>query len=202
MTSAILTPHQIRDRLVEAYMRSYKHAYGHADRAAIEKKVVADMQLVEASKLVAPTSRTRAPRKRIRNVDPVAEFARRNGAALARDARPNDAAPYRPAVLHADPTLISEKWGAAVARIARIVEGTRGATLAEGVSNAEVPKLAARYLETFAFYMTRSKPAPIRGVDHNPFRGLNDKDASRAFMARVMDICDSSTSVLGHWYVK
>jgi len=50
--------------------------------------------------------------------------------------------------------------------------------------------------------MVRDRPAPTTGIDHNPFRGLSDKDAARMFMRRVYDICDRSTGVLGHWWVK
>lgn len=127
------------------------------------------------------------------------------GLNLTRDdsVRLKDARPYRPGALYAQPQKISERWGFAVARINRILEGAaRANNLKAAVNGAEYPKLATEFGELWSYYMTRSKPPPPRGVDHNPFRTLNDRDASRKFIRMVEDICDRSTGVLGSWYTK
>ncbi len=112
------------------------------------------------------------------------------------------ARPYRPRALHADPRLISPRWPHAVARIFRICEGAKASAFDRATDTSEVPRLAKRYAEIWLYYMTRTRPAPMIGTDHNPFRGLSDYDAMRMFVRRVEDICDKSTGKLGAWYVK
>lgn len=117
------------------------------------------------------------------------------------------AVPYRPRALHADPSSISPRWPYAVARIYRIGEGAKASTYERSVESSECPKLAKQYLETYAYYMTRTRPPPLHPdgrprTDHNPFRGLSDYDAMRKFVRAVEDICDRSTGKLGPWYTK
>jgi hypothetical protein len=110
---------------------------------------------------------------------------------------------YRPKALYANPLMIGERWAHAVKRIERIMEGcARANNLKAAANGAEYGGLATRFAETWAYYITRSKPSPTRGMDHNPFRGLSDRDASRKFIRMVEDICDASTGVLGSWYTK
>lgn len=110
---------------------------------------------------------------------------------------------YRPRVLHADPRTISHRWPYAVMRIARILESAaRTPNLEHAVRDAEYSALAKEYVETWAYYMTRTRPAPLRGTDHNPFRHMSDVDAARMFVRRVEDICDRSTGKLGSWCTK
>lgn len=199
---AVISPQEARERLVAYYMRAFNRAYGAADRAAIERKVIADCELVDrASRDPTPPQRTPGPRPA--RPDPVAEALAATNTRLTK-AMESPVQRYRPRVLHQNPLLISERWAAACARIARILEGSGGSSsLTGGAANAQLPALAKRYLEAYAFYLTRYKPPPSKGVDHNPFRGLSDKDAARLFMRLVEDICDASTgSVMGAWYVK
>ena len=116
---------------------------------------------------------------------------------------------YRPYALHGNPKEMANIWPRgpwAAARIGRIVEGSyasAGKSFEETCRTATVPKLAARYLELYAFYMFRDRPAPNPPrVDHNPFRHLSDFDAFRKFTRMVEDICDASSAQLGGWYVK
>ena len=103
-------------------------------------------------------------------------------------------------MLYADPRTISPRWSYAVMRIKRILEGHAKATTVEGaIRGAEYAGLAQQYIETWSFYMFRSKPAPLVGTDHNPFRHLSDGDAIRKFVRMVEDICDRSTGKLGSW---
>lgn len=199
MTHALLTPQQLRERLVEFYMGSFKRAYGGADRATIERKVIADLEFVESAKRMessAPASVRRPPPPR----NLAAQASANAGMTIAKGAEPGER--YRPNFLHKNPMLISERWGAATARLMRILQGSWGSSLTEAVENSEVPRLAREFLDVYGYYMTRGRPAPLSGVDRNPFRDLSDKDAARLFMRKVEDICDKSTRELGGWYVK
>lgn len=114
-----------------------------------------------------------------------------------------DAVRYRPGVLHANPYKVSPRWPYAVMRIKRILEGAAKVSSIEGaVRGAEHAKLAQEYVEAWTYYMTRSKPPPLKGADHNPFRFMSDVDAAKKFMRLVEDICDRSTGRLGAWYVR
>ena len=191
----LLTPQQLRERLVEFYMATYKRAFGSANRQLLERKVVADLEYVERAKAVAPPPR----------VTPAAPPPRQANAVAAAGGMSIHQQPgqrYRPGFLHGNPWLISERWAAATARIARILEGSNGSELLKAVSTAGVPRLGKKFLDAYGYYMTRGRPAPIAGVDHNPYRGLSDKDAARLFMRQVEDICDESTRELGGWFVR
>lgn len=199
MTHALLTPQQLRERLVQFYTGSFRRAYGGADRATIERKVIADLEFVDASKRHAPAAPSGAS-----NPAPPRNLAAKAGAEVGMTvAKPDEPGErYRPNFLHKNPMLISERWGAATARLMRILQGSWGSTLTDAIKNSEVPRLAAEFLDVYGYYMTRGRPAPNTGVDHNPFRDLSDKDAARLFMRKVEDICDKSTRELGGWYVK
>ncbi len=207
--SALLGPQELRERLVQLYTTTYQRAFGRADQQEIEAKVIADLELVDAARrngeLCGP-GRIAAPGDRPASARPdlLAAVQAETGTTLTKPTERRAGIPYRPRVLHENPMVTSARWGAAVARIARITEGAGGAsTFERATANAEIPALARRYAETFAFFLTRSKPPPPGGkVDHNKFRNLSDKDAARLFMREVEDICDKSTGVLGAWYVK
>jgi len=113
------------------------------------------------------------------------------------------ARPYRPVALYADPRIIGPRWPYAVMRIKRIIEGVaRSSSIADAVNGAEHKQLAKQYVETYAFYLTRTRPAPVNKIDHNPFRHMSDEDAFKKFVRSVEDICDRSTKALGHWYTR
>lgn len=196
----LLTPQQLRERLVEFYAKSFQRAYGHADRASLERKVVADLEYVEAAKKHAPTPSTRSAPPAPRQL--ASKAAAGAGMDVGKTVAPREI--YRPNFLHKNPMLISERWGAATARITRILQGSWGSALTDAVNNAEVPRLAKKFLDVYAAYMMRGRPPPTKGEDRNEFRKLNlsDKDAARLFMRKVEDICDESTRELGGWYVK
>jgi hypothetical protein len=194
----LLTPQQLRERLVEFYMGAFKRAYGHADRASLERKVVADLEYVDAAKRHAPPPSARSAPPPPRNL--ASKAASTVGMDVAKPTQPREI--YRPNFLHKNPMLISERWGAATARVARILQGSWGSALTDAVNNAEVPRLAKKFLDVYAAYMMRGRPAPTRGVDRNEFRNLSDKDAARLFMRKVEDICDESTRELGGWYIR
>lgn len=194
----ILTPQQLRERLVEFYMVSFKRAYGGADRASIERKVIADLEFVDSAKRMEPASQPAPVVAPPRNL--ATKASADAGMTIAKDAQPGER--YRPNFLHKNPMLISERWGAATARLMRILQGSFGSSLTAAVENSEVPRLAREFLDVYGYYMTRGRPAPLSGVDRNPFRELSDRDAARLFMRRVEDICDKSTRELGGWYVK
>ena len=197
----------MREHLVESYRQSYRRNGVELTQQQLERIVVADCELVDAAERAGelrgggtpdPTPGPIRP-----NLIAQAEADNHKRLTLSEADRLATAIPVRPAVMHRNPMLVSERWGAACARIARIIEGVaRASTFTAAVDGAELPTLARRYAEVWSYFLTRAKPPPVRGVDHNPFRGLSDRDASRKVMRLVEDICDASTGVLGSWYVK
>jgi hypothetical protein len=113
--------------------------------------------------------------------------------------------------LDTDPSAKNHPWwyAYACARIGRILEGsmpTRGAfsrdsALESACKTAAHPKCARLFMETYSYFMTRHRPAPLLKTDHNPFRGLSDRDAWGKWYALVEKICDASTGKLGSWRV-
>lgn len=209
--SEILTPQQIRARLVESYTRSYAAAGIAIDRRALEAQVLADLLMVDAARsrgdlATAKKAEQQAASPRPRR-DPLKEAEAKTGSKLL-GANRDGATAYRPRVLNQNPQKFSERWGFACGRIKRITEGATP-TLVNGTidlratcATATVPALALRYMEQWSYYVSRGQSPPSSGADHNPFRGMNDRDASRAFMRAVEDICDASTGAIGAWFVK
>ena len=125
--------------------------------------------------------------------------------------RAAQARPYRPKVLHTNPAGKDHPWWYtyACARIGRILEGakpslgafSRDAALESACASAAYPKLARRYIETYAYFVTRSKPPPLIGTDHNPFRGLSDRDAYAKWYTLIENICEASTDKMRGWRV-
>lgn len=139
--------------------------------------------------------------------DPIAEELDKTGLLLSKGKR--EAAPYRPAILDLDPTSKRHPWwyANACARIGRILEGARpslgtfsgGSSIESACKTAGHPKCAKIFLETWFYFMTRGRPAPIIGTDHNPFRNLPDREAYARWYQIVERICDASTGKLGTW---
>lgn len=205
----IVTPQEARARLIASYTNSYRRAQIRMSGSDIERQVLADLEIVDAARRAGdlgdgtPVKRdTVGPSSRSNLVE---DTAKMYGHRIEIDRKPGAVNPraYRPAALYRNPQMLAERWGYAVARCQRIIEGSGGSSsLTAATANAEVPKLAKELLEVYAYYFTRSKSPPKVGADHNPFRHLTDKDASRMFIRKVEDICDRSTGVLGSWYTK
>lgn len=197
-----LDPLQIRDRMVRGYARSYERARIEMTPEQIEKQVIADCELVDAARRAGELSgkpKSSEPAKH--RPDIVQRAAQENG--VRTDARGRV---IRSRVLHGNPVAISERWGCAAGRIKRILEGanrkTSSLVVAVESSEGKLAVLATEYAELWANFLLREQPAPLTGNDRNPFRGMVTRDAARKFQRMVEDICDRSTGVLGHWYVK
>ena len=204
------SPQEIRRRLEQSYRQSYERAGIAASDRDIAAIALGDLTLVDRARALGELSRGASSVTPVdvarERPDPVLEAARDAGVKLTVVDEADAPVRDRYAFMHGDPTTISERWGAAVARIGNILERTsRQATIAGTLANAEFPKLATEYAELYGFFLTRGKPAPP-GIDHNPFRAngvpLSDRDAARLFMRKVEDICDRSTGVLGPWWCK
>lgn len=114
-------------------------------------------------------------------------------------------------VLDTDPSAKNHPWwyAYACARIARILEGarpswgafSRDAALESACKTAGHPKCARMFMEIYSYFVTRGRPAPLLKTDHNPFRGLSDRDAWAKWYALIEKICDASTGKLGTWRV-
>lgn len=140
--------------------------------------------------------------------DPVKEEAEKAGLKVSKSEaeRLAESNPYRPAILDWKPTSKRHPWwyAYACARIARILEGAkpaRGHSVESACASAAHPKLAHRFTETFFYFQTRSRPAPTKGGDHNPFRGMSDSDAYARWYEIIERICDASTGKMGTWRV-
>jgi len=197
----LLTPQQLREATARDYMRQSARLGRELSQAQADRLAVADLELVAnadragdlrgVSKDAAPNPARAVQRDRL-----MSAAQEQTGTRLAKDA---PARPVRSRVMDANPFSLGETWARAVARLERILQGAGAATtIGAGALNAEVPKLAAKWAEAYAFYLTRTK-APPPGVDHNPFRGLSDRDAARKLKAFVEDLCDQSTGSLGAW---
>lgn len=134
--------------------------------------------------------------------DPVADELARTKSRLLKstEERTNKPAGF----LDARPHKVSPRWPYACARIQRILEGAqpaRGHSFESACKTAAYPRLAQDFMELYSYYLTRDKPAPIVGTDHNPFRLMSGRDAVAKFQVLVEKICDRSTAKMGGWYV-
>lgn len=205
MKAATKDPLVIRDRMIEGYKRGYE---GHGIRMStqqIEQQVAADCQLVDAARasgdLSGPGSAPSKPRQEgPMRPDLLADAQLETSTTLQREA----GKPLRFKSLHKNPQKMSERWGAACARVARILQGVqKSSSLVVAIEGAELSALATEYMNVYYDFMFgRHRPPPATGPDPSQFRDLSDKDASRKFMRLVEDICDKSTGKLGSWYVK
>lgn len=190
-----LTPQQKRDVLIGSYLDSYRRGGFKVTPQEVERQVVADCELVDAAERAGElrgggTPDPTPPKPR---PDPIREAEQQHGVRLLRE---GDAPPqlWRPGFMYRNPQAVGERWGYAVARIARIMEG--------GTKEGALAELARAYKTVFACFQLRGVAPEKRGFRINQFDGLTDRDAARAFMRAVEDICDRSTGVLGSWYVK
>jgi hypothetical protein len=193
---AVLSPQQKRDILIKSYMDSYRHAQIKMTRDEVERQVIADCELVDAAERAGEIrgGGTPNPKKpRHERPDHVQQVQQATGVRLLGE---HDKPPeiWRPSFLFRNPQQVGERWGFAVARIARICEG--------GTKEGSLAHLARDYKTLYACFLLRNVPAQNRGFQVNRFDGLTDRDAARAFMRAVEDICDRSTGALGSWYTK
>lgn len=197
-----LGAHAMRDAMVRSYADSYRRAQIKMDARAIEKQVIADCQLVDAARAAGDLKtgpKSKRTRKRERP-DPLKKAQQATGTTLEVDAGRHV---VKSRYLHQNPLAISERWGAAAARIGRILQGVNknASSLVVAVEDAELAALATEYADLWSnFFLHFSNPAAASKNERNPFAGLSIKDAGRKFQRMVEDICDRSTGKLGSWY--
>lgn len=188
--------------MIAGYMSGYQRAGIEVTRDQVERQVIADCELVDSARSSGDMNRpgpSKGPKPK--RPDPLAEAQQETGLRVIREGEAGR--PIYSRAMHHNPMLVSERWGAAVARLARILQGgveKRSTIVAAVTGGGKLAKLAAEYTELWGNYMFRHQPPPLSGKDHNPFRGLSDRDASQKFMRLVEDICDKSTGELGTWY--
>ena len=200
-----LDPLTVRDRMIRGYTRSYQRAQIEMTPQQIEAQVIADCQLVDAARAAGDLNGAPKPRDPAEPVkhrpDLVQQAAQEQG--VSTDPRGKAIRSRR---VHGNPVAISERWGCAAGRIKRILEcvNRKTSSLVVAVESAEgnLAVLAAEFAELWSNFLLREQPPPLTGNDRNPFRGMTTRDAARKFQRLVEDICDRSTGVLGHWYVK
>lgn len=197
----LLTPSELREATERDYRASFKAAGYTCTDDDIRKIAMADLLLVDAARSAGDLASQRAARPAEK---PIAKPRMAEKAYATTGMRKADGRTLKFRSLDANPQQLGARWGAACARLHRIMEGAgRSATLAGAVANSTVPKLAREWMDAYGFFMTRGGPPPSRGrIDPNPFRGLSDRDASRLLIRMGEDICDRSTGVLNAWYVK
>lgn len=191
-----LDPQTVRERMIRSYTKGYERAGVKMTPRDIGRQVVSDCEIVDAARARGEISNgprpgaTPEPAKPRPNLvaQAAAEQGLRSGAG---------GTPVRFKVMHGDPTKISERWGYAAGRIARILEGVRRDTssIVVAVEDAELGTLATEYAEVDAWMRMYSSENP-----RNPFRGLSERDAARKYQRLIEDICDRSTGKLGPWY--
>lgn len=190
-----MTPQQRRDVLVASYLDSYRLSGIKVTRQEVERQVVADCELVDAADRAGELrgGGTPDPNPGRERPNYIAKAEQENGVRLLQE---GDKPPtiWRPGFLFKNPQQVSERWGYAVARIARITEG--------GTKDGDLAQLARAYKTLYACFLLRNVEPAKRGFKLNQFDGLSDRDAARAFMRGVEDICDKSSRQLGNWWVK
>jgi hypothetical protein len=192
-----MTPVQKRQVLVDSYLQSYRQAGIRMTPQQVERQVIADCELVDAA--------TRSGDIRSDNAKPAARQPRKRSSAIAEAQQKTgvrlldgNVDLWRPSFMFQNPLKAGKRWGSACGRIARILhEGKDGMKY---VGNCG--PYAYEYETMWACFQSRNLPANARGFERNPFDGLADKDAARAFIRGVEDICDRSTGVLGSWFTK
>jgi hypothetical protein len=205
MSLRIANPHELRERMTSLYVAQFRRAYGvEMQRDLVGALVSSQLAYVDSVRAAGDLreSTSSAPT----HVPPVDKRI----LATPTDDRPPAPAPdhgdrpvdYRPDVLFKNPMHIGERFALAMGRMARICEGVGvAATFGVASTTAQMPALARRFADHYAWFMTRDRPAPTKGVDHNPYRGMTDRDAARAFMRAIEDIADASSGRLGPWRV-
>lgn len=196
------SPIELRDRMAKGYLDSYRRAGLDVTPEQMTKLAAADCELVDAADRAGELRggpRSDAPPEQPRaRPNVIAQAEQETGARLGAKSDP-----ARTRAMNGNPQKVSERWGAAVARIKRILGGVgKSSSLVVAVKDAELGALAKEYAEHFAQYQMRGTKPPAQGKDRNPYRHMSERDASRKFMRAVEDICDRSTGKLGSWYVK
>ena len=174
--------------------------------AAIKLLAEQDLGMVDrfdAEVKPAPKAAPKKPRheRSTRDDDPLTTHERENNVKIyTRDVPTSD--PIK-GVLDTPAHRVNERWSYAMARIMRILEpqGDMKAASKGGyaamVKNAQAPIHARAFMNMFGFYLS-----PSHRSKWNPFRGMSGEDIHRKFVRMVEDICDSSTGLLGPWYIK
>lgn len=194
-----MTPVQKRQLLVQSYLESYRQSGIKMTEQQVERQVIADCELVDAATRAGdigggqskqPANENR-PRKRS---NAIAEAQQKTGVRLLN----GNVELWRPSFMFKKPLETGKRWGFACGRIARILHDGKDGRKYVG----NCGPYAYEYETLWACFQSRNLPAAARGFEKNPFDGLTDKDAARAFMRGVEDICDRSTGVLGSWFTK
>lgn len=196
---APLVPLRTAQELKQATVRDYLRAGARmgitAPMSEVEKLAQADLEMVERYRRGIDMSPRPAKKKResraeklILTPQEAANEPKLKAASKNRD---------RPDVLYANASKMGERWGYALGRLRRILEGAGRANTPEGVaSTSECPDLALAVRKIHAEYLTRSRNHPL-----NRFAGLRDDEARRKLQRLIEDICDKSTGRLGPWWV-
>lgn len=211
MSGPVLSPTEMRARLVASYLDSYRRASIPHTVEGLTRLAVSDLEMVDAARRAGElASRGRSapdPEKQAERAGALErEVAKVGGGAKLRDRTGYTTLTRR--LTHRNPQESDARWSAAVARLKRILEGSSGKTLASaaGDTGTKLRPLARQYAEQWALYLVRVPfPHPC-GVGcrmkRNPYCNVTDADADRMFRRAVEDICDRSTGVLGGWYVR
>lgn len=195
MKAPPLSPQQRVSLLVASYMDSYKRAGVAMTPDEVRAQVVADCELVDAAERNGELNKPSQRKPREPRENRLDKAEQETGVRTV-DTQKVDV--WRPKFMHQSPVKMSERWGYACGRIARIKsDGMEGRDYV-----GKLGPLAYAYDTLYACFLTRNLPAASRGFQRNPFDGMTDRDAARRFIAETERICDQSTGVLGSWYTK
>ncbi len=189
----LTSPQQVREATVRDYKRNAERAGQSPPVEVLEKLAIADCEMADAYMrgldLSPPRKKKPAAEKPSRIIQPKDDIDTQLKAAPAQRDRP---------MTYLDFLAISTRWPYAMGRMKRILEGSQpNRDPIKVAESCEIPDLAVKVLRLQRNWLMRN-----RDSRHNPFRGLNQRDALRLYVRAVEDICDQSTRRLGPWLVK
>jgi hypothetical protein len=197
--------HELKERTLRDYSRNAGLPGMPSDPAAIERLVMADLNLSDAYEREEGPPVARAPESaEARDTRQEADRYRiehETGAQLVRE-KPGHVGP----ALDLPPEIeSSERWALARGRLARIMEGASLSTrhpdgsldFRSMTSTCNYPAGAYELLTNWFSFDLRYAWQTRR---HNPFYGMSHRDASLKFVRLATDICDRSSVVLGTWF--
>lgn len=194
----------LKQVMVSDYAGASQRAGTSPDMAAIERQVLADLDMVEQYNAEQATKPKREPVKLERDIhtnELDAELADKNMRAYVRDIPADEAGDP---ILDAAPK--SERMIRAFGRVKQFMRprgdiaavAKRGGSLRDSVIECTDPELSLEFLELWTWYgPLRRMPSP-----KNTFFYLNEYDAAAKFIRGLEDICDRSTGKFGPWWVK
>lgn len=196
------SPQELREWTVEDYSVMNQAMGLPADREAVERMAVRDLELYDAvmreRTSTAPTPSAEAvAEQRASRQERVDAKAAEKGATIQR----RDTTWRVPNKIEHAKAMPGSRWSYAMGRLKRILDGaTNHPDPMVATSTCEIPALAREVFRIQAWVFTRRVP-PRPQDEQNPFYGLSEADYVRVLQRRIEDVCDLSSGRLGPWWI-